>query len=385
MPIYGRRQSKPNPGVGIDWGHRLSQGLAQCWPFNEGQPRSAIDVVGGGSVTLGSAAANITASSGPDGLAYACSGGSNAYLQATRKRDPANSFTIIARIFQTNSSSYQTVYVNPAGSVGYFIVSGQPTWYVAGPYGGTSNISLNTWHTIAVTYNHATTSGTHYLDGAPNGTWSASTPWPNTISRLFTDDAAETLVGSLSLLAVWDRVLSGAEVRDFTPNPWQIFAPPQSYFFLKPTVGGTTVSGAMSVTLAGDAFAGSGGLIGSGSMGVTLAPDVFSGVGSIAGSAVGAMAVTLTQDVFTGAGALASSGSMGITLAPDVFAGSGLSVAPGSGVMMVTLAPSTFAGVGTFTPLQAPTPNFPDPDLAGVIVATASAGIDPDTAKLITY
>lgn len=231
MPIWGVRQAKPGPGAQINWDHPLAQGLYQAWPFSANSPAGETDAVSGSGVTIGATALTIGAC--PDGIAYNNAASNTAYIQASNAKAPPNSFTIAARVITSINTGYQAIYANTGGTIGLYIHNGKPDWVSAGvDHNATNALSLNVWHTIVTTYDHPSTTGTHYTDGVPNGTWSASTPWGSSVVRFFGDSHSESLNGSLAWVHVWNRALPQAQVEALTANPWQLFAPPPFWWLL---------------------------------------------------------------------------------------------------------------------------------------------------------
>lgn len=92
---------------------------------------------------------------------------------------------------------------------------------------GTKIINDNKWHFIVGTQNG--TSVTLYVDGAVDatGTWSGTNTFTNSglQSRIGADPTGSYFAGRIGNVSVFNRALSGIEVRYFYNAPWALLAP----------------------------------------------------------------------------------------------------------------------------------------------------------------
>jgi hypothetical protein len=238
-----RRRSKPNPGVGIDRSHPLSQGLLQYWAFNEGSPQSARDLVNGYSVaTIGSVPP--TAGSGVDGQCLTFSFSSNCYITTTAAVSPPV-WTLAVRLRINALHSYQAMIVNNAATFGLYINGLTPDMYNNADHPASSSLAVGVWSTLVITYDGTTLS--YFIDGSGAGSSSvASMGWLSASNKIGSDSFNENLDSSVSWLAMWNRALSPTEAKSVTSNPWQCCMPPAPRFINQAVAFSAT--GTMSVS-----------------------------------------------------------------------------------------------------------------------------------------
>lgn len=177
-----------------------------------------------------------------------------------------------------------------------------------------------------------------WLNGSPvSGTRSGSAisamptvSNPLSIATQGTGGAA-ALSGDIELVLIFNRLLSDAEIRSLSDNPYQILRPANDRLWLDVVAGGGGVSGTLAATDAQDAASVSG--------------------SASAPSASGALSASDAQDIASFAGALIFSGSLSATDSPDVATFAGTAYAPGvSGTMAAadSADSAVFAGALSF-------------------------------------
>ena len=150
--------------------------------------------------------------------------------------------------------------------------------------------------------------------------------------------------------AAWDRILTDAEIKSLSDNPWQIFAPIEQPIFVgtTTTVVSITAIGDLAATEATvDTFAASGTASAQGSLVVTeTSVDTFGSSGATL--AQGSLAVTEAGvDTFAASGTAPAQGSLAVTEAtPDTFGSSGITLAQGS-LASTEATQDTFAASGS--------------------------------------
>ncbi len=271
MPLHSRWQSKPWPGVGIDWKHPLAQGLAGCWVFNEGAG-TPVELTGNGTLSASTA---FSWASGPDGNVGLFNG---ATTDLTYTGIPAIGPQIslvcscMMAVVATSTMFVERETVNGTWEV--LAESSSLEWRGSSSSSrcsfDISSIANGQWFNWAFTDNSsgAGTAGTNgYLNGivqpntASGGSLLASNTNPIHIGNY--DNSNLYLDGQISYIYLFSRVLSAQEVSSLAANPWQVFAP-QSVFRLManpptaPPVAGTlfrfqpiTRSGQRQAILAG--------------------------------------------------------------------------------------------------------------------------------------
>ena len=132
--------------------------------------------------------------------------------------------------------------------------------------------------------------------------------------------------GTIEYVLVFNRALSGAEIRSISENPYQVLRPANDRLWLDVVAGGGGVSGSLSAIDAPDTAS-------------------FSGSAS-APSVTGTLSATDPQDAASFAGALIFSGSLAATDSPDAATFAGTAYAPG---VSGTLAATDIADTAVFT------------------------------------
>jgi hypothetical protein len=229
------RQSKPWPGVEIDWNHPLAQGLQFVVPFNEGSGKP-IDVVN--RVVPTSAAQGW--SSGIDGWCATFDGTSTRLSYPAPQMTPFPGISVLVRVkfttvpFAANQGLVERCHLNANWSL-YVNNSNQVVWDGHNPRltWTQSGITAGTWCTLVATDDTlASNTPFLYLNGALVATTTAGATQPTdsalqlTIGSSTAGDnvtPANYLNGSIGLVIVANRKWSAAEVADISANPWQVF------------------------------------------------------------------------------------------------------------------------------------------------------------------
>ncbi len=225
------------PGTSLQNGSSLSSGLVGYWtfdgkdtPWTSATAATAIDKSGNGNTgTLTNMSQSTSPVPGKIGQALKFNG-SNSYVRtATFSNPPSSNMTICSWV---NTSATGDQYImninrNPSNvtNEGIYVITGnkQLFWdYNGSSFGftnasGSSNTSVNDgkWHDVCFT--KSGTAGTYYLDGAADGTKTASlnitygtADW---IAGYNYRDSNSDLNGSLDDVRIYNRALSASEVK----------------------------------------------------------------------------------------------------------------------------------------------------------------------------
>lgn len=178
---------------------------------------------------------------------------------------------------------------------------------------------------------------------------------------------AAALSGNIELVLIFNRLLSDAEIRSLTTNPYQILRPANDRLWLDVVAGGGGVTGTLAATDAQDAASVSG--------------------SASAPSASGALSASDAQDIASFTGALIFSGSLSATDSPDAATFAGTAYAPGvSGTFAATDGADSAVFTGALSFVGSITATEPQDQISltgstgsgGTLAATESV----DTASL---
>ena len=224
------RQSKPWPGVGIDWTNPLAQGLQFVVPFNEksGNPYEVVNSL------KPSSASNLGWGSGVDG-SVAVFNGSNSQLVYPAPAFP--SFPGISVLVRCTLASLAANYfiIERSNVNAHWQLQTQNTGHLqwkgansATRLGWTfSGILANTWHTFVVTDGLASGKVNIYCDGVNVATGGVSSAPVDAAANInigqYDSGGGQFLNGSVSIAMVANRVWTPREVSWLGANPWQIF------------------------------------------------------------------------------------------------------------------------------------------------------------------
>jgi len=232
MPTVRRQRiwtRKPPMGVGINWGHALSNGLVACWPFNE---RSGLPVEIVSGIT-GTKHGSPTWSS--DESITEIAGGNNYFSWSSLNPAHISLFSLERFTGVTGDDSFVVSREYLSGNVpfrlsvatsvdyqakGFAFYDGQ--WRYTGLSVDCPNDGM--FHASAGTYDGA--NAYCYLDGKQVGTLAYASSLPSNASPINIGVySSYGFAGSISLVAMWDRALSPIEIARLSFNPWQIFQP----------------------------------------------------------------------------------------------------------------------------------------------------------------
>lgn len=231
--LSSHRRVKPWPGVGIDWDQPLCQGLQIAIPFNEGSgsPYELVNNVAPLTVS------NLGWASGADGWQTTYNGSSTKLLYPAPEFNIAtgSGMSVLWRGLTTSLSSGGCLVERGQNNLYWCLIitggaiilrgsasSPRATWTISGINTG----ALNTF----VATDNAVQTNNMYVNGVlVSATTNAAHPPIDSTSPIAVgynyNANNEYLTGAISLILVWNRVLSGAEVASISANPWQIFRP----------------------------------------------------------------------------------------------------------------------------------------------------------------
>lgn len=250
MALFGRWQTKPPVGTLIDWSHPLAAGLVLAAPLNEGAGGKTFNAANqaGNIGVFQTGSASPTWTSGPYGNAITTVSASSQYADfgdiptlsgATRasmfclgNRSSGNLWTT-SRGTSTGERFEIFAYTN--NSVFFIAESGAELYgYCNAPTGDFS---------MAMTYDGAQSSTAAGLGGYVNGAaqsltspdvWAGGAIASGTYDVLLGKEISDNLFsdGRYDLFMVWvGRVLTSSDVATLHANPWQLFTPPQPYYW----------------------------------------------------------------------------------------------------------------------------------------------------------
>lgn len=245
---------QPPAGTPLSGGH----GLLACWPMNEAAGTLCYDATGRHAPA--SFVGSVSRAVGVDGLATSFPTSSGNYLSASPGPillGNATNWTIAARFATTapDISGGRLIYSERPASGSDILdldgfATGGPGSSPTAPFvtlrndAGTllqlfppSGYVFNDGkvHSAVATRTGSATAGytiTLYLDGVPvaSATWSGSDSYTNAIASQIGGNAAAPgngFAGTLSLVALWPRGLSAAEVLAWHARPWEAFQAPR--------------------------------------------------------------------------------------------------------------------------------------------------------------
>jgi hypothetical protein len=211
-----------------------------------------------------------------------------------------------------------------------------------------------------------------YVDGILKNSAALTGSFPNDTdqfaigSRGGGNQAGQQLSGAyISIVLIFKRTLSDAEVASLSANPWQLFASAPLGMFDEAAAGGGSVTGTLASTEASDtlaatgsvlvtgtlasnegadSLAAAGSVLVSGTLAAAEAADTLTASGTVANGVVGTMAITEGGDTLAGTGSVLVSGTLAQTEGADTLAADGAVIgSPISGTLAVTEEPDTLA------------------------------------------
>ena len=334
------RSTPPSSAVQVNHGNPIARGLQLAWFASTG-----IDHVSGIPAVNSSTTHNVPGQN-QFGATLRCSGAQSMESYTVphiTAMDGGSEFTVFT-VSTTNSGAERPlvgVWGAPAGSKQFYLAinaSRQPLIAV-------TNGSVNRVYTangaaapagvrvtVAGGWRSSGDACSIWLNGSPvTGAKSGSTisamPTVSNPVSIATQGpgGAAALSGNIELVLIFNRLLSDAEIRSLTNNPYQVLKSPRRALWLDVVAGGG-VSGTLSATDVADTAS-------------------FSGSAS-APSVTGTLSATDAQDTASFTGALIFSGSLSATDSPDAATLAGTAYAPG---VSGTLAAADGADSAVFT------------------------------------
>lgn len=193
----------------------VTGGLLAWWRFDEGSGTSVADSSGNGKTGTLTGGATFTTSNGSHGAMNF--DGANGKMAVSVSSGGTATYSISMWFFPIPSSdSYGAVLT--ADQSGGFYYRGSTTkadFYFGGDHLNNSAISENSWHHIAIVISAG--SGTFYLDGSADGTFSSATDF--TFLTMGDDGGSETFKGKISDARIYNRAITSGEVTQLFTHP----------------------------------------------------------------------------------------------------------------------------------------------------------------------
>lgn len=325
------RSTPPSSAVQVNRGNPIARGLQRAWFASTG-----IDHVSGIPAVNSSTTHNVPGQN-QLGATLRCSGAQSMESYTVphiTAMDGGSEFTVFA-VSTTNSGAERPL-AGVWGASGarqfYLAINSSRNPLVAVTNGATNRIETANLTTVPAGVRVTVAGGWRssgdtcriWVNGSPvTGTRSGSaiSAMP-TVSNPVSiaaqgPGASVALSGDIELVLIFNRLLSDAEIRSLSDNPYQILRPANDRLWLDVVAGGGGVTGTLAAT---------------------DSPDAASVSGSAsAPSASGALSASDAQDIASFAGALIFSGSLSATDSPDAATLAGTAYAPGvSGTLAAT-------------------------------------------------
>ncbi len=337
-----KRYSQPQGNARIDWGNPITKGLVGAY-----LPQGINAVTNAAAVSI---TAPKTATKQGSGLLFA--GGTEvAKYDSYQPGIPFTAVTLLVPNFSSSSATRQGVWVYQATSgsaqnrLRLIWLDATNGFYldINGGFAYKCKPTFAAGDAIALAYTRAgvTSSNQFYVNGVAATTTqvvdTSNTGLPSPAAPLWLGDDVEfasgkRLNGTIALHLHFSRVLTGAEIKSLSANPWQLFAPVQRSIWAPAAAGGdstitkadgtsvasslggsataaTTPAGATGTSTAASSAAST-----TAAAGVTQA-DGASTASTLGGSAVNAAVITqadaaTTASTLTGAGLTAGASSI---------------------------------------------------------------------------
>lgn len=175
-----------------------------------------------------------------------------------------------------------------------------------------------------------------------------------------------------------DKLLSEAQARDLSINPWAIYAGRPSEVF-SASAGTSGGSAALSTTTDNSTFSGSAQVSPIAAISTSTASSIFAGAAQVSPLAV--LSTSTDPAVFSGASAVSPLSAIAVTTDASTFAGSAAS-GTGAAIVAVT-ADSVFSGAAQVSPIAAIAATTSDSAVAGAAFVSPLAGIATSTAPAV--
>ena len=299
-----KRYSQPQGNARIDWGNPITKGLVGAY-----LPQGINAVTNAAAVSI---TAPKTATKQGSGLLFA--GGTEvAKYDSYQPGIPFTAVTLLVPNFSSSSATRQGVWVYQATSgsaqnrLRLIWLDATNGFYldIDGGFAYKCKPTFAAGDAIALAYTRAgvTSSNQFYVNGVAATTTqvvdTSNTGLPSPAAPLWLGDDVEfasgkRLNGTIALHLHFSRVLTGAEIKSLSENPWQIFAPAARSIWVPVAAGGdSTITQADGTSTAGSL---------GGSATAATTPTQASGTStaaSIAASATAAAAVTQADGAST--------------------------------------------------------------------------------------
>jgi hypothetical protein len=363
-PFAARRTRQPQQAVRLDWSHPLARSLALAWVASAGD----LDLVTGKSgSTEGTRAVN-QPFAGRIGRKFSGNGDISFGTRPDLSFSGLSNQTLFAEVFIPDTSSVSNfvcgrVQSNWDYSLSISSANQQFAFGTGGQAGGNSVLvpaasvggGLDPYRGRPVplcgTYDKVTAK--LYVDGILKNSAALSGSFPNDTdqfaigSRGGGNQAGQQLSGAyVSIVLIFKRTLSDAEVASLSANPWQLFASAPSQLMAEAASSG--VSGTFAATLGDAALAGTGSVTNPGAFAATLANASLAASGTVATAPTGALSSTLANATMAASGTALNAGALASTLQDATMSASGALRNPGT--FAATLANATLSASGTIAP-----------------------------------
>lgn len=245
-----KRYSQPQGNARIDWGNPITKGLVGAY-----LPQGINAVTNAAAVSI---TAPKTATKQGSGLLFA--GGTEvAKYDSYQPGSPFTAVTLLVPNFSSSSATRQGVWVYQATSgsaqnrLRMIWLDATNGFYIDinGGFAYRCKPTFAAGDAIALAYTRAgvTSSNQFYVNGVAATTTQVvdtnNTGLPSPAAPLWLGDDVEfssgkRLNGTIALHLHFSRVLTGAEIKSLSENPWQIFAPAARSIWVPVAAGGDT-------------------------------------------------------------------------------------------------------------------------------------------------
>jgi len=406
MKLFGRTPwtRQPQQAVGVNKASSLARGLLEYFPLNT--PRSMVSAV------VGTPTNGATFSPSQLGIAAAFDGTDDYIALPSMTLPTGNTFTVsfLMRMTANPATARQFVFGSDDAASALQIEVGNCNTNnaaaVAIQYSGnfvactaTNLVVQNAWQHWVITKNGTAAGATEFcLNGVKvsTPTTNAAATFADVVStrRIGQRSAGSPLPfgGSLLNFGFWRRVLSAAEIKSLSDNPWQIFQPLRNSVYFAPAAAGNPALSGQAVVAAQDTLtpvmdavlSGNASVAGQGTLSATLLlPLAGQATSAEQGNVAPVITVALTglsttvdigtlsvanQDVTVALTGVAASVGQGALLAESATALSGQSADVAQGALLPQVA-ATLTGQAT---ALAPGAVLPQ---TGVVLSGQSASV----------
>jgi len=347
---------QPGQAPVIDWGNPIARGLVCAYvcgydAMGYGEDgRMTIPYIAGNGSVLGTQAVT------PVGLAVKTASGSAGAFSIGQSSITTSAYSLFA-VGTANASAMQSALDDDNGSTRRFqfrLASGKVEFI---PFNSSNSVAADVIAPTALTASQlasgftmgATASSTTaaiYQNRTKVSAAASGIAAPNTSISVGARKTSvqQWLNGGLSLVVIWNRTLTDAEMFSLSDNPWQLFrAAPRRMWLAYSAPSG--IPGSLSSLLAGAALAASGQATDTGALASTLSGSTLAASGTVGNAPSGSIASTLTGAAMSAAGNVTAAGALASSLAGASMAASG--IVTNRGAIASMLDGVTFAAAGT--------------------------------------